>query len=296
MGVDDDAVRAADEAQRRLREAVGRQLGVERPPAADVDSTKLVRFADVVDEPLDDEEQRRLEDRARQLDPWLQGPFLLGGDLVIGGAWRNDHRWMLLGEKLPEDLSGLRVLDVGSNAGYDPFMLNLRGAEYVLACEPYQFHEQAVFLESIYRTGVDFRQIGWQQLDPSEHGSFDLLHCHGVLYHEPHPLLLLQRLRAMVAPGAALYFGSMMLADPALSEYARYVPCSYYGDETWWWVPGRLVMRWLLETAGFAVEEEFGEHQGPPGDFAVVNGYFRARPAEPLVPADPWRLGPPPSP
>jgi Methyltransferase domain len=139
---------------------------------------------------------------------------------------------------------------------------------------------------------VEFRQIGWQQLDPDEEGRFDLIHCHGVLYHEPHPLLLLQRLRSMCADGAELYFGSMMLGDPALSEYARYVPGSYYGDETWWWVPGRLVMRWLLETAGFAVDREFGEHEGPPGSFPVVNGYFHASPADPLVPPEPWRLAP----
>jgi len=50
------------------------------------------------------------------------------------------------------------------------------------------FIHQAEFLESIYRTGVDFRQIGWQQLDPSEHGLFDLEHCHGVLHHEPNPI------------------------------------------------------------------------------------------------------------
>ena len=30
----------------------------------------------------------------RSSSPWLQGPFLLGGDLLIGGAWRNDQRWM----------------------------------------------------------------------------------------------------------------------------------------------------------------------------------------------------------
>ena len=93
------------------------------------------------------------------------------------------------------------MLDVGSNAGYDPFMFHLRGAAYVLACEPFEFHEQALFLESVYRTGVDFQQIGWQDLDPEEHGTFDLVHCHGVLYHELHPMAMLAALAAMLAPG-----------------------------------------------------------------------------------------------
>ena len=59
---------------------------------------------------------------------------------------------------------------MGSNAGYDPFMFKLRGADHVLACEPFEFIEQALFLESVYRSGVDFQRIGWQQLDPETTG------------------------------------------------------------------------------------------------------------------------------
>src|SRR4051812_9357142 len=129
----------------RLRAAVERQLGVERPPAADVPLDEVVRFSPNLPGELDAQERERLAARAEQLQPWLQGPFLLGGDLVVGGAWRNDQRWAGLQHHVPE-LKGKRVLDVGSNAGYDPFMFNLMGAERVLACEPFEFHEQAVFL------------------------------------------------------------------------------------------------------------------------------------------------------
>jgi tRNA (mo5U34)-methyltransferase len=272
-------VSAAD-ALSGVRAAVERQLGVERPPAADVPIDELVRFSSELPSELAGEERERLVARAEELQPWLQGPFLLGGDVVVGGAWRTDQRWVGLAGHVPE-LAGKRVLDVGSNAGYDPFMFHLNGAEYVLACEPFEFHEQALFLESIYRTGIDFRRIGWQQLDPGELGSFDLVHCHGVLYHEAHPMLMLQRLRAMLADGGQMLFGSMMLGSPELSEYARFVPGAYYGDPTWWWVPGRLAMRWMLEAAGFVVEEEFGISEGPPGEFDTINGYFRASAGEP---------------
>jgi hypothetical protein len=103
------------------------------------------------------------------------------------------------------------------------------------------------------------------------------VHCHGVLYHDLHPMALVQRLASMLAPGGTLFFGSIMLADPELSEYARFVPGAYYGDETWWWVPGRLAMRRMLEAAGLAVSEEFGLFPGPPGEFPVITGYFTAR-------------------
>lgn len=232
-----------------------------------------------------------VEQQVDALSPWLQGPFVVAGNLVIPGLWRNDLRWQWLGNRVG-DLSGMRVLDVGSNAGYDPFMFKLKGAPEILACEPYEFIHQARFLESIYRTGVDFAQIGWQQLDPATHGRFDLVHCHGVFYHEPHPMLLLQKLRSMVAEGGELLFGSMLHASEEQSEYIRFVPDAYAGDRTWWFVPGRLAMRWMLEVSGFEVEELLLS-AGPPGEFATLNGYFTARPTPPSPALSP-RVGPPP--
>jgi SAM-dependent methyltransferase len=270
-----------DDAMTAVRQAVKAQLGVERPVPVDVDRADLPQFAPDLPDVLDPQRRAELAAEVARLDPWLQGPFWLGGDLVIGGAWRNDARWRELGATIPDDLHGKRVLDVGSNAGYDPFMFHLRGAEYVLACEPFEFIEQARFLERVYRTGIDFRRIGWQELDPATHGTFELVHCHGVLYHDLHPAALLQRLRPMLVPGGTLYFGSMMLADPELSEYARFVPGAYYGDPSWWWVPGRMAMRWLLEASGFAVRRQLPVHDGPPGEFATMNGYFECVAADP---------------
>jgi tRNA (mo5U34)-methyltransferase len=260
-----------------IRGDVARQLGQIGQAAEAEDLWRLPRFsADLPDE-LSDARIAELREAIAALEPWLQGPFLLAGNLVIPGVWRNDQRWESIGEHVP-DLSGKRVLDVGSNAGYDPFMFKLRGAAEVLACEPFEFVHQARFLESIYQTGVDFRQIGWQQLDPSEHGVFDYVHCHGVLYHEPNPLGMLLRLRAMLAADGEMLFGSMLHASAEQSEYIRFVPDAYAGDKTWWFVPGRLAMRWMLEVTGFEVEE-LTLTEGPRGEFRTLNGYFRARPA-----------------
>jgi tRNA (mo5U34)-methyltransferase len=262
---------------KQLRDAVRRQLGTDRPSSGDFDPAALVRFSPNLAEQLSREEWTRFSSEADELEPWLQGPFLLGGDLVVGGAWRNDLRWANLDSEIPEDLRGTRVLDVGSNAGYDPFMFNLRGADYVLGCEPFEFIQQAHFLESIFQTGVDFQQIGWQDLSPERHGTFELVHCHGVLYHEVNPILLLERLHQMTAPGGTLLLGSMMLAEPEFAEMARFVPGAYYGDETWWWVPGPEALRSMTESVGFDVEKMFGEAPGPPGEFPTINGYFEAR-------------------
>jgi SAM-dependent methyltransferase len=259
-----------------IAEVAERQLGTRAPQGGDFGAESLIRFSPDLPEQLDQSERKQLSDRAAALAPWLQGPFLLGGDLVVGGVWRTDSRWVTLGPEVP-DLSGKRVLDVGSNAGYDPFRFSLLGPEYLLACEPFAFINQARFLESIYQTGIDIRQIGWQGLDPVREGVFDLVHCHGVLYHECDPLGLVERLFEMTAPGGLLLFGSMMHADPSLADLARMVPLSYFGDDTWWWTPGPLAMQRMLESAGFEVEKTFGISAGPPGEFATINGYFRSR-------------------
>jgi SAM-dependent methyltransferase len=259
-----------------MRGDVSRQLRQIGKAAEAEDLTRLPRFSPDLPDELPPERVSELRREIDALQPWLQGPFMLAGNLVIPGVWRNDQRWESLSEHV-HDLQGKRVLDVGANAGYDPFMFKLRGAQQVLACEPFAFIHQARFLESVYRSGVDFRQIGWQQLDPIEHGVFDLVHCNGVLYHEPNPLGMLLRLRSMLAADGQMLFGSMVHASTDQSEYIRFVPDAYAGDKTWWFVPGRLAMRWMLEVCGFEVDELIVS-EGPRGEFRTLNAYFLARP------------------
>jgi SAM-dependent methyltransferase/predicted O-methyltransferase YrrM len=270
--------REIEDALEAIRGDVARQLSQIGMAAHAKDLEQLPRFSAELPRELEPARVVELRREIAALEPWLQGPFVLADNLVIPGLWRNDQRWQTLGEHVG-NLHGKRVLDVGSNAGYDPFMFKLRGADVVVACEPFAFFRQMQFLESLYRTGAELRQIGWQQLDPQELGRFDLIHCNGVLYHEPNPLGMLLRLRSMLAEDGEMLFGSMVHGSAEQSEYIRFVPDAYAGDKTWWFVPGRLAMRWMLEVAGFAVEELIVA-EGPRGEFRTLNAYFRARPAE----------------
>src|SRR4051794_33332893 len=117
-----------------IRGDVARQLSQIGMAAHAEDLEQLPRFSSDLPRELEPARVAELQSEITALEPWLQGPFLLADNLVIPGVWRNDQRWQTLGEHVG-DLQGKRVLDVGSNAGYDPFMFTLRGAVEVVACE-----------------------------------------------------------------------------------------------------------------------------------------------------------------
>jgi SAM-dependent methyltransferase len=97
-------------------------------------------------------------------------------------------------------------------------------------------------------------------------GPHDVVWCSGVLYHAPHPILTLERLRAITAPGGTLLLATEVLPVPGRvavfapprwihpGRPARFDPARGYGN--WFWLPSPATVRALLGAAGFAVVEE----------------------------------------
>jgi hypothetical protein len=130
--------------------------------------------------------------------------------------------------RLPERIDGWRVLAVGGNGGAaDAF--EARGAAEVVVCaEP---SEQL-------------------QLDA---GGFDLVHCAG-LESDLQPMSLYAWLWQATAPGSLLLLEAAVLPDAESSQYARFVPAGESPTGRSRWVPGRLVLRWMVENSGFDVQ------------------------------------------
>jgi hypothetical protein len=198
-----------------------------------------------------------------------------GAGGLPGERVRNQQRWADL-DRHTERVSGQRVLVVGGDVAYDAAAFAARGASFVAACAPEEVPGAPSASGSTEGSTVEVLRLDWSTLDPASHGRFDLVHCGDLLHRVIEPTTLLRTLRQMTAPGGTLLIGSMMLADPERSEYLRYVPGSHAGDGTWWFVPGRLALRWMLQTAGFEVQEEFGEREGPRDGFPIVSAYLRA--------------------
>lgn len=180
------------------------------------------------------------------------GPSAAGRTTPPKATTQDEWRWGEIDRQLGPRISGRRVLVVGPTTDYDAAAFATRGAEHVLA------------------------EATSGELDPARHGTFDIVHCNDLLHRVFEPLSLLRALRRLTANDGTLLIGSMVLADPERSEYLRFVPDRYAGDPTWWFVPGQLAFRWLVQTAGFAIEVAFAEREGPTDPFPVVTGYLRA--------------------
>ena len=244
-----------------------------------------MRFADDLPATLGREARDALLARLGAHGAWRQGPFVLAGDLCVGDRGTDHQRWAELAPEIAEDVPGRRVLDVGSDAGYDSFMFARLGAASVVGLEAGEAHQQAVLLESMYRTGVEFRRHGWPRLVSADLGQFDIVHCRATLCREPNPVALLEALRPTLRDGGTLLLGTMLLTDPERSECIQLVPTGLEEEPAWWLVPGRLALRWMLGAAGFVVRDELAMSRVPEGELRVVDGYVRCIAAQPATPS-----------
>lgn len=96
---------------------------------------------------------------------------------------------------LPEDLHGMRVLDIGPWDGFFTFEMERRGAEVVAI--DYVDLDTFRELHAAFGSRSQYLQMDVYELDPRRHGIFDIVLCLGVLYHLKHPLLALEKICAV---------------------------------------------------------------------------------------------------
>lgn len=183
----------------------------------------------------------------------LQGPFPLPGNRIAPSAW--DCRGKMFAYEAcgltPKTVRGKRCLDVGSNAGYDVFLLASMGALEVVGTEPNGFFHHAQFFSAVYDfPGVSFLNLGWEDLDRRYLYDFDLVTCLGLIYHVKEPGLLIDRLASIMRPGATLVMETHVLSET--SHQNLYIEDKFWGDETYWWVFGDECLKGMLRTAGFS--------------------------------------------
>jgi tRNA (mo5U34)-methyltransferase len=188
------------------------------------------------------------------------------------------------------DLRGKRVLDVGTRDGFFAFECEKRGAEVVAIDHVDPANTGFLAARKILGSSVEYVKANVYEISPERLGSFDVILFLGVLYHLRHPLLALDRLRA-VSRGLVyvesltcdesfftghLQAGSLAKLAPGIANLpiAQFLPFGrFHPDWTNKWSPNVACLRALVEDALFTVEEVQTW-----GDRALVRGVANESP------------------
>ncbi len=233
------------------------------------------------------------DDELRALAPWFHNLHLPDGRQTAPDHPLGDFpafKWEQIAPNLPEDMRGMRVLDIGCNAGFYSLALARRGAEVLgIDVDPH-YLRQAEWARGQF--GIDPGQIAlvaMQVYDVARlPGTFDVVLFLGVLYHLRYPLLALDVvaekvdglliLQTLTMPGEEI---AAAPEDLRLDERHRmlepgwpkmaFIERRLEDDPTNWWAPNRACVEAMLRSAGL-------EPIASPGHEIVVARRSRAQP------------------
>lgn len=216
-----------------------------------------------------------LRQQIEALGPWFHN-ITLDGVPTAPNHFLGDYpafKFANFRHVVPEDMTGMSVLDVGCNAGFYCVEMKRRGAERVVGIDSDPHYlRQAQFVSECLGAGIELHQM--EVYDVARLGErFDFVIFMGVLYHLRYPLLALDLLHEHVV-GHLMLFQSMQRGSAAVSEVAEdyafadespfkspdfptlyFIEHRYAGDPTNWFVPNRGAAEALLRAAGFTILE-----------------------------------------
>ncbi len=141
----------------------------------------------------------------------------------------NDSATALTLLELPENLSGLRVLDIGARDGFFSFECERRGASEVVAID-YMPAEQTGFpvAKEILGSKLNLIHDNVYNLTPAKYGRFDVVLFLGVMYHLPDPMRCLDILHDMMNLNATLYMETVVIDDQLPAELSKRPLMEFY--------------------------------------------------------------------
>jgi len=147
---------------------------------------------------------------------WWHSFELPDGTTIEGRCNLIGLKQRLANFSIPEDLTGKRVLDIGTWDGWYAFELAKRGADVVaIDCwDNPRFYEMRRMLNLESR--VDYRLLDVYDIAPETLGRFDVVMFLGVLYHLKHPLLALEKICSVTRDLACV--DSFVLREPHEAE------------------------------------------------------------------------------
>jgi 2-polyprenyl-3-methyl-5-hydroxy-6-metoxy-1,4-benzoquinol methylase len=201
---------------------------------------------------------------------------------------------------IPQDISGLRALDVGAWDGAYTFELAKRGAE-ATALDP-QDPDVTIFnaARRILNVQVNYIRGNVYDLTEKTHGKYNIVLFTGVYYHLKNPVLALQRIREILEDDGRLYIEGATCSHHLARQLASSVPGASFkslvrlvdgmpislfdwGHEIYdhpsnWFFPTTACLRGMLSDCGF-IDIELMPRSDQPAN--RILGHARANPAKP---------------
>jgi tRNA (mo5U34)-methyltransferase len=208
------------------------------------------------------------------LAPWFHNLHLPSGHQTAPDHPLGDFpafKWAAMSPHLPSDMTGLRVLDIGCNAGFYSFQLAARGAQVLAFDSDEHYLAQARWAAEHLdpERRIAFRRMHVYDLaDIGER--FDIVLFLGVLYHLRYPLLALDLVAERTAgtlvlqtmtmpaseqdePPADLPLGRRAALASGRWPRAAFIERRLAGDPTNWWVPDDACVRAMARSSGLRI-------------------------------------------
>jgi len=156
---------------------------------------------------------------------------------------------------LPRKADGLRVMDIGCADGFFSFAMERKGAE-VVAVDFLDVSKRGFgIMKNIIGSKIEPHVDVIYNLTPERYGKFDIILFMGVLYHLRHPLLGLDRARALLKTGGKLFIETEIPFDTIEGEnlpLVRFYPLDgLNGDFSNYFVPNRKAIEAMLVASEF---------------------------------------------
>jgi tRNA (mo5U34)-methyltransferase len=157
---------------------------------------------------------------------------------------------------LPDDLSGLRALDVGPSDGFFSMHLARRGAS--VTSVDYRAKDAHGFgtMERITGLNFDYHQMNVYDISREQLGGFDIVLFLGVLYHLPDMVRAFDILRHVC--DGRIFVETEYEPDlaPGIAVARYYEASSLANDHTNFWAPNRECVAAMLRDTGFTPGKE----------------------------------------
>jgi tRNA (mo5U34)-methyltransferase len=244
-----------------------------------------------------DEQRRAIQKRVEAFGYWYHRIELPHGVVTPGWAPLDAAAY-----RIPDDLSGKRVLDIGAWDGFWSFEALRRGAREVVAIDDFSDllgtldqqdrHAWETFDLCRELLGHDAgrcsrHDMSLYDISQEKLGRFDVVFCFGTLYHLRYPLLALDKIGRIC--DEAIFVESAILDD--FSPYRdgighgydggqmvmEFYPGRQYGNNNSnWWVPSLHCLLHMVGSAGFTENAQGWKLSAEPSELAHCRGFVSA--------------------